>query len=124
MFGYKAWVHVPKATRKKLDDKAIQGIFMGYRCTTSLYRIRVGNRVAEYRDVHFDETHVEDLMSGLQLEEQESVDLSLPLRASEDEVEQHSQDEVDTQIGRAFAASFVCLHIIVGYMLQQCNKIR
>jgi hypothetical protein len=58
VFGCKAWVHVPKITRKKLDNKAIQGILVGYGCTTSLYRVLVGNnRVAEYRDIRFNETH-------------------------------------------------------------------
>jgi hypothetical protein len=105
VFGCKAWVHVPKATRKKLDNKAIQGIFMGYGCTTSLYRVLVGNnRVAEYRDVRFDETHTEDLLSGLKLEEQESINLPYPQPESETEGDSHDQAEIDHQIGREIEA--------------------
>ena len=104
VFGCKAWVHVPKATRKKLDNKAIQGIFMGYGCTTSLYRILVGNRVAEYRDVRFDETHAEDLLSGLKLEEQESINLPYPQPESDTKGDSNDQFEIDHQIGREIEA--------------------
>jgi hypothetical protein len=78
VFGCKAWVHVPKETCKKLDDKAVLGVFMGYGCTTLLYQVLVGNRVAEFRDVKFDKVHAKDLTSGLELEEQESINLPYP----------------------------------------------
>jgi hypothetical protein len=62
---------VPKANRKKLDNKAKEGVFVGYSCTTSLYWILVDERVAEYWDVSFNESPTKDLMSSLEIEEEE-----------------------------------------------------
>jgi hypothetical protein len=51
---------------------------MGYRCTTLLYQVLVGKRVAEFRDIRFDKTYAKDLMSRLELEEEESINLPYP----------------------------------------------
>ena len=55
IFGSECWVHVPKALRKKLDDHARIGVFVGYGATRTTYRVAVNGRVAVYRDVRFNE---------------------------------------------------------------------
>ena len=55
IFGSECWVHVPKALRKKLDDHARKGVFVGYGDTRTTYRVAVNGRVAVYRDVRFNE---------------------------------------------------------------------
>ena len=51
-------MHVPKQLRKKLEDKAKKGIFMGYGDTRSTYRVAVNGKVSVYRDVIFNENDV------------------------------------------------------------------
>ena len=51
IFGSECWVHVPKALRKKLNDHARKGVFVGYGATRTTYRVAVNGRVAVYRDV-------------------------------------------------------------------------
>ena len=56
IFGSECQVHIPKAQRKKLDDHARKGVFVGYGDTRSTYRVALENdRVAVYRDVRFNE---------------------------------------------------------------------
>jgi hypothetical protein len=55
VFGSEVWVHVPKETNKKMDDKAIKGVFVGYGNTSSLYRVALGDKVKIFRDVKFNE---------------------------------------------------------------------
>jgi len=69
---------VLKATYKKLNNKAIQGTFVGYGCTTSLYQVLASNQVAEYQDVWFNKTYTKDLLSRLKLKEQELINLPYP----------------------------------------------
>jgi hypothetical protein len=57
VFGSQAWVHVPKENRKKLDNKAVEIMLMGYGETSSLYRILLNGKVKLYRDVRFNELH-------------------------------------------------------------------
>ena len=55
IFGSECWVQVPKANRKKLDNHAVKGVFMGYGDTRNTYRIAINNTVKIYRDVCFKE---------------------------------------------------------------------
>ena len=58
IFGSECWVHVPKATRKKLDNHAVKGTFVGYAETRNTYRVAVNGKVSVYRDVRFRENVV------------------------------------------------------------------
>jgi hypothetical protein len=51
---------------------------MGYRCTTLLYQVLVSKRVAKFRDIQFDKTYAKDLMSRLELKEEELINLPYP----------------------------------------------
>lgn len=59
IFGSECWVQVPKATRKKLDNHAEKGTFVGYAETRNIYRVAVNGKVSVYRDVRFRENVVE-----------------------------------------------------------------
>jgi hypothetical protein len=90
VFGSKVWVHVPKANRKKLDDKAVQGRFVGYGSTPSLYRVAIGNRVSIYRDVRFEEINPSE----------DSVVLRLPGVELENITPRHAVDtRIDESVG-------------------------
>ena len=56
VIGSRAWVHVPEKMRKKLNDRAWQGIFVGYE-GNSLYRIYhpLTGKIHKTRDVDIDE---------------------------------------------------------------------
>jgi Reverse transcriptase (RNA-dependent DNA polymerase) len=72
-FGTKVKVHIPKADRKKLDPNAKDGIFVGYGCTASLYRVAIGKRVSEYRDISWNEMPKKETKTGLELEDSDLV---------------------------------------------------
>ena len=56
VIGSRAWVHVPEKQRKKLNDRAWQGIFVGYE-GRNLYRIYhpLTRKIHKTRDVDIDE---------------------------------------------------------------------
>lgn len=56
VIGSRAWVHVPEKLRKKLNDTAWQGIFVGYE-GRNLYRIYhpLTGKIHKTRDVEIDE---------------------------------------------------------------------
>lgn len=58
-FGAIAYVHVPKAERKKLEPKSVRCIFVGYSATQKAYRFwdPCSRTVKISRDVTFDEHH-------------------------------------------------------------------
>jgi hypothetical protein len=57
VFGSKAYVHIPKEKRNKLDFKSIPGYMIGYSANTKGYRILLDNQtVMVSRDVIFDES--------------------------------------------------------------------
>lgn len=55
VFGCKAMAHIPKQTRKKLDEKSIECIFVGYASNVSAYRLYdpTSKKVILSRDVIF-----------------------------------------------------------------------
>ena len=64
VFGCRAFVHIPKDERSKLDPKAKQCIFLGYGHEEFDYRLYdpVGKKVVRSRDVVFLEDHtIEDI---------------------------------------------------------------
>lgn len=64
VFGCTAYVHRPKQQRRKLDDKARKGVFVGYAPASKAYRVLVDNTIVTSRDVTFDEAvPVEDYFS-------------------------------------------------------------
>jgi hypothetical protein len=72
-FGCEAWVHLPKDTRRKLDNKAEKGRFVGYGNTSSLYRILRGNKVTIHRDVIFNEV-IKPPLAPLEIVDDEDVE--------------------------------------------------
>jgi hypothetical protein len=61
VFGCKAYVHVPKEDRQKLDVKSLECIFIGYAEGTKGWRFfhEPTGRIITSRDAHFDETVME-----------------------------------------------------------------
>jgi hypothetical protein len=59
VWGCPAYVHVPEEKRKKLQNKAWKGIFIGYTDTTAVYRIYdpTTKNVHECKFIIFDELH-------------------------------------------------------------------
>ena len=57
VFGAKAYVHVPKQLRQKLDPVSQTGIFVGYELHSKAYRLLLDTgKISISRDVIFDET--------------------------------------------------------------------
>lgn len=56
IFGYPAYIHVPKDKRNKFDSKSIKGIFVGYSLSSKAYRIYIkeGRQIEASKDVIFD----------------------------------------------------------------------
>lgn len=59
VFGYKAFSHVPKEWRLKLEDKALTGIFVGYGYEEFRYMLwdLVNRKIIKSRNVIFHEDH-------------------------------------------------------------------
>ncbi|GBE88168.1 Retrovirus-related Pol polyprotein from transposon TNT 1-94 [Sparassis crispa] len=57
VFGCKAYVHVPKEKRQKLDSKTFECTHLGFATNRKAYRLvhRATSRIVESRDVYFDE---------------------------------------------------------------------
>jgi hypothetical protein len=57
-FGAKAYVHIPKALRQKLDPVSRKGIFVGYAADSKAYRVLMDdtNKIEVSRNVSFDES--------------------------------------------------------------------
>ena len=57
VFGAKAYVHVPKQLRQKLDAVSQTGIFVGYEPHSKAYRVLLDTgKISISRDIIFDET--------------------------------------------------------------------
>jgi hypothetical protein len=59
VFGSIAYVHIPKAERRKLDQKSLRCIFVGYSATQKAYRFwePLSRAIKISRDATFDEHH-------------------------------------------------------------------
>lgn len=53
--GSRAWVYLPADIRRKLDPRALEGVFLGYADCQEGYKVLVNGRVLTSRDVRFEE---------------------------------------------------------------------
>ena len=76
MFGCKAFIHVPKEQRSKLDDKALPCIFIGYGNEEFGYKVwdPKTRKVIRSRDVVF---HEDQTMKDSNKEEQQSEKVTM-----------------------------------------------
>jgi transposase InsO family protein len=58
VFGSRAYAHIPKATRSKLDAVSQVGVFVGYEAHSKAYRILINGKITIGRTVTFDEASV------------------------------------------------------------------
>lgn len=74
VFGCKAFAHVPNTKRKKLDDKAVEHIFIGYANDQKAYRLyhKASRKVIISRDVTFIENK-----PGVQVNDSKNFDNDL-----------------------------------------------
>eukprot|EP00170_Pyropia_yezoensis_P001123 contig_5092_g1127 len=56
--GCRAWVYMPHEIRRKMDPRAVEGVFIGYADTKKAYKVIVDDKVIASRDVKFDEATV------------------------------------------------------------------
>ena len=57
VFGCRAYAHIPKELRRKIDPVSEPGIFIGYAADSKAYRLLLDDgRIVERRDVTFDES--------------------------------------------------------------------
>lgn len=84
-FGSRAYAHVPKELRRKLDDKAKEYVFVGYAENAKGYRLLDTNtdKIIISRDVNF-------------LEEEESNEVIIEIKKQE---EQHDEESARDQEG-------------------------
>ena len=61
VLGCRAWIHIPKEKRTKLDERTWQGILVGYEGTNQYCILDpCTGKVHVTRDVHFDEKNIYD----------------------------------------------------------------
>ena len=82
VFGSKAYVHIPKQFRRKLDPLSKPGIFIGYEANSKAYRILLDDgKITVSRDVMFDEAQMHSTAdpapsTTLLIQEESESDLS------------------------------------------------
>ena len=87
VFGAKAYVHVPKQLRQKLDAVSKEGIFIGYEPYSKAYRILLDTgKISISRDVTFDES---------------PQAASTPVRSKHEEEEEHTIPTANTEVIQA-----------------------
>jgi hypothetical protein len=80
IFGCKAYTHIPKEKRRKLDNKAILFTFVGYSAESKAYRMldKVTNKITISRDVRFIEHELKKgENTGLRNKEEEMKNVSV-----------------------------------------------
>ncbi len=96
--GCRAWVHVPEKLRKKLNDRAWQGIFVRYK-GKNLYRIYhpLTGKIHKTRDVHIDESLLYDKsevnqweFADAELENSDDFLFADPLEFDEEQLENNA----------------------------------
>jgi hypothetical protein len=102
VFGCKAYVHIPKEQRSKLDDKATPYIFLGYRNEEFGYRLwdPEKRRIVTCKDVVFYEYQIGiDLNNDKKSERVgESIELtSVPSLVQSAATDEHESNEEDTE---------------------------
>lgn len=103
VFGAKAFVHIPKENRTKLDFKGAPGRMVGYSINSKGYRILMdGNYVIDSRDVLFDESNAyNQSVSHNELLSSSSSDSLPDLDSSSESGSDDCGDEEDTPTGPA-----------------------
>jgi hypothetical protein len=82
VFGCKAWAHIPREKRRKLDSKTTECMFVGYSTTQKAYRLietKTGQIISS-RDVIFEESKA----GRLQEQEDEEIELTDETEAGND----------------------------------------
>jgi len=106
MFDYRAFVHVPRDERSKLDSKAKLCIFLGYGHEEFGYRLwdPVSKKIIRSRDVFFEDQIIEDMEQSKKPESlcEEHVDLGpvVPPCVTHDEHRRDVQEEDVDTVGR------------------------
>ena len=98
-FGVKAYVHVSKEKRRKLDFKSLNGIMVGYAPYSKGYRILLSNgQVIISRDVVFDEksTTADDASHNRQADDSHMIP---PAAAESDTTESENAESEDDDNG-------------------------
>ena len=91
MFGCRAFVHVPRDERTKLDGKSKECIFLGYACEEFGYRLwdPVDKKIIRSRDViFFEDQTIEDIKKKVETKQTEEYPVNLelvPLPANQNE---------------------------------------
>ena len=89
-FGARAYVHIPKAQRQKLDPVSIKGIMVGYAADSKAYHIMLDDtkKIIISRDVTFEES------IGVPKDEDKTQEDKMPVLLEDDDtVEEHINDE-------------------------------
>jgi len=89
-FGARAYVHIPKAQRQKLDPVSIKGIMVGYAADSKAYRFMLDDtkKIIISRDVTFEES------IGVPKDEDKTQEDKLPVLLEDDDTaEEHINEE-------------------------------
>ena len=100
VFGCRAFVHIPKDERTKLDDKARQCIFVGYADEKWGYKLidPITMKVHRSRDVvFFEDQTIQDFVKGQELEAyvDDLVDIDDPVGPMDNNASMGEQIEID-----------------------------
>ena len=93
IFGSKAYAHIPKADRKKLDPKALKCIFVGYGTEFKAYKLfnPMTHKVFASRDVIFHEQIEEG-------KDDSNSDWHIPLLMEENSEENEEQEQKQEEV--------------------------
>ena len=103
IFGFEAFVHIPKENRTKLDDKSMKCIFLGYADEDLGYRLwdLVKHKIIKSRDFIFNESEMFKRTVGeLEVkkvidrfeEQQENIP---PIQENEQQIQEHEEQQVE-----------------------------
>ena len=102
VFGAKAYVHVPKQLRHKLESHSKAGIFVGYEEHSKAYRVLMDGKMEVCRDVIFEE---KPAVKAEAEETRPEVTIQLPLGPSNDPVNTEKEDELGTDSQPSYSSS-------------------
>ena len=94
IFGFLAYIHIPKDKRKKLDSTSLKGIFVAYSLSSKAYRIYIkeGHRIEVSIDVIFNENITYKKSKDIPVESNEE-DISLLEEEEKHDKALRNQDE-------------------------------
>ncbi|GJU36331.1 zinc finger, CCHC-type containing protein [Tanacetum coccineum] len=94
IWGYRAIVRLPESKKRKLGDKGIEYIFLGYAQNSKAYRFIVVepndlisvNNIIEYRDARFDENRFKTIHKAHEISnETESTEIPITTKGNNDD---------------------------------------